>query len=89
MFADLIFQSVMQADLDREKKRLEAHAEAERVLQEQRKQAGLMNMSDYQMWVDGSSERETDKQRPAAKETPDVDVPKPSGSRFPPPPRRA
>jgi hypothetical protein len=89
VFADLIFQSVMQADLDREKKRLESHAAAEKALQEARKQQGLLNMSDYLTWVDGSAERETEKQRPAAKESSDVDVPKPSGSRFPPPPRRS
>ena len=85
---DLILQSVQQHDLELARQRDDAARRVAEELRLQRKAAGLMSMSDVQDWLDGQVERETEKLRPAAKETSDVDVPKPSGSRFPPPPRR-
>lgn len=85
---DHILQSVQQHDIELARQRDDAARRAADELRLQRKAAGLMSMSDVQEWLDGQVERETEKLRPAAKETSDVDVPKPSGSRFPPPPRR-
>lgn len=87
---DHILTAVQQHDLQQEKKRLDAAEAAEAELKARRKQAGLLSMSDYQQWVDGAAERETEQHRPAPKEQPDVDVSRPgSSARFPPPPRRA
>lgn len=87
---DHILQAVQSDDLAREKKRLDAEAATTAALRAQQKQAGLLSMSDYQQWVDGAAERETEQRRPASKEQADVDVPRQNSSaRFPPPPRRA
>ena len=87
---DHILLAVQSDDLTREKKRLDTEATAAANLREQRKQAGLLSMSDYQQWVDGAAEREVEQRRPASKEQADVDVPRQhSSARFPPPPRRA
>ena len=84
-----IFSAVQQNDLERERKRLEGVHAFEQSLREQRKQAGLLSISDMQTWLDGQAEREAEKARPS-KESSDVDVSRPSSSsRFPPPPRRA
>lgn len=85
---DHILQSVQQHDLELARQRDDAARRVAEELRLQRKAAGLLSISDVQDWLDGQVERETEKLRPAAKETSNVDVPKPSGSRFPPPPRR-